>query len=137
MFTWACRAVKRKYDWLSLLCKLDDICFGRLGDSGKCRVSSQLSPESLLGANTASAARDGLWGTSTMYGFVNQALQEFIIRESSFETWEEILYVYIYKSAFVIQASAWTDRAKRPASAKIEQYWLQYVKNFSFAIDLL
>lgn len=26
-----------------------------------------------------------------MYGFVNQALQEFVIRESSFETWEEIL----------------------------------------------
>ena len=30
-----------------------------------------------------------------MYGFVNQALQEFVIRESSFETWEEILYVYL------------------------------------------
>lgn len=28
---------------------------------------------------------------SAMYGFVNQALQEFVIRESSFETWEEIL----------------------------------------------
>ena len=34
----------------------------------------------------------------TMYGFVNQALQEFVIRESSFETWEEILYVYLQNS---------------------------------------
>lgn len=29
-----------------------------------------------------------------MYGFINQALQEFVIRESSFETWEEILWVF-------------------------------------------
>jgi len=33
----------------------------------------------------------GLLTAVTMYGFVNQALQEFVIRESSFETWEEIL----------------------------------------------
>lgn len=26
-----------------------------------------------------------------MYGFINQALQEYVIRESSFETWEEVL----------------------------------------------
>lgn len=28
-----------------------------------------------------------------MYGFVNQALQDFVLRESTFDTWEEILYV--------------------------------------------
>ena len=50
-----------------------------------------------------------------MYGFVNQALQEFVIRESSFETWEEILYVFVYISTL----SVCIDRAKR--RSRIEQ----------------
>lgn len=52
-----------------------------------------------------------------MYGFVNQALQEFVIRESSFETWEEILYVFVYISAL---SFASIERSGVPESNSID-----------------
>lgn len=78
----------------------------------------------------------GLLTAVTMYGFVNQALQEFVIRESSFETWEEILYVYlqisICKSAIGSKA---VERSDFRQSKSIDVN--NNVTDFSLAIDCI
>lgn len=69
-----------------------------------------------------------------MYGFVNQALQEFVIRESSFETWEEILYVYLQIG--ICKSTIGLNRSSEAADIhQSKKYWCQHVKNFSLATD--
>ena len=80
----------------------------------------------------------GLLTAVTMYGFVNQALQEFVIRESSFETWEEILYVSLCLQISICKSAIGSKAIERSDFRQSKSIDVNNnVTNCSLAIDCI